>query len=139
MEITVNVNINAPGLTTAIEKLADAIIRPTLNPVFREVMADGQTKPNSEQSKSEFSFKLQDAATSSETKPEPKQKPEPAPEPETAAPPVTLEQVRTKLAALAQAGKQAQVKELLQSFGATKLTDVPAEKYPELLAKAEEI
>jgi len=50
---------------------------------------------------------------------------------------VTLEQVRAKLAALSQAGKQAQVKELIAKFGGKKLTDIPTEKYPELLAEAE--
>ncbi len=54
-------------------------------------------------------------------------------------PEVTLEAVREKLAALSQAGKQAEVKKLINSFGAKKLTDVPPEKYPELLAAAEAI
>lgn len=49
---------------------------------------------------------------------------------------ITLEEVRAKLAALSQAGKAAQVKDLIAQTGATKLTDVPADKYPELLEKA---
>jgi len=48
----------------------------------------------------------------------------------------TLEDVRAKLAALSQDGKQVQVKELITSFGAKKLSDIPAEKYPELLEEA---
>ncbi|WP_102348333.1 rRNA biogenesis protein rrp5 [Bacillus sp. Marseille-P3661] len=48
----------------------------------------------------------------------------------------TLEDVRAKLAALSQVGKQAQVKELITSFGAKKLSDIPVEKYPELLEEA---
>ena len=55
------------------------------------------------------------------------------------APKVTLEQVRAKLAVLSQNGKQAEVKELLKKFGAKKLTDVPAEKYGELLTATEEL
>lgn len=51
----------------------------------------------------------------------------------------TLEDVRAKLAALSQAGKQVQVKELITGFGAKKLSDIPAEKYPELLEKAEKL
>lgn len=51
--------------------------------------------------------------------------------------PPTLEEVRAKLAALSQDGKQAQVKALITGFGAKKLSDVPAEKYAELLKKAE--
>ena len=49
----------------------------------------------------------------------------------------TLEEVRAKLATLAQSGKQEQVKALIQKFGAKKLTDIPTEKYPELLKEAE--
>ncbi|MGD6778438.1 rRNA biogenesis protein rrp5 [Sutcliffiella horikoshii] len=48
----------------------------------------------------------------------------------------TLEDVRAKLAALSQDGKQVQVKELITSFGAKKLSDIPVEKYPELLKEA---
>lgn len=85
-----------------------------------------------------------------ETTPEPEADPAPETEPdaepataepeetEPEAPTVTLEEVRAKLAGLAQGGKQAQVKELLGKFGASKLTEVPAEKYAELLAAAEE-
>lgn len=48
----------------------------------------------------------------------------------------TLEDVRAKLAALSQDGKQVQVKELITGFGAKKLSDIPAEKYPEILEEA---
>ena len=54
-------------------------------------------------------------------------------------PKVTLEQVRAKLADLTRNGKRAEVKKLLNEFGANKLSDVPADKYAELMAKAEEI
>lgn len=49
----------------------------------------------------------------------------------------TLEEVRSKLATLSQAGKQEQVKALITGLGAKKLSDIPAEKYSELLKKAE--
>ena len=51
----------------------------------------------------------------------------------------TLEDVRAKLAALSQDGKQVQVKELITSFGAKKLSDIPADKYPELLKEADRL
>ncbi|MGD9678402.1 MAG: hypothetical protein AB7V16_08675 [Vulcanibacillus sp.] len=51
----------------------------------------------------------------------------------------TLEDVRSKLAQLAQSGKQKQVKELIESFGASKLTEIPEEKFGELLRAAEGI
>src|SRR5690606_26042137 len=84
----------------------------------------------------------------SEPKAEPKAEPEPEPQPEPKAEPkaepepkptASIEAVRLKLAELVQAGKQAEVKQLLESFGATKLSDVPPERYGELLAKAGEI
>lgn len=50
---------------------------------------------------------------------------------------ITLETVRAKLAALSQSGKQAEVKALINSYGVAKLTEIPAEKYPEVLEKAE--
>lgn len=52
-------------------------------------------------------------------------------------PEVTLEQVRARLAQLSQDGKAPQVKEILAGYGATKLTEVPADKYGELLAATE--
>lgn len=62
---------------------------------------------------------------------------EPAVEPAAVLPDVSLEQVRASLAALSQSGKAGAVKELLSNYGASKLTEVPADKYGELLAAAE--
>lgn len=62
---------------------------------------------------------------------------EPAQSPKPKLP--TLEEVRAKLAALSQEGKQMQVKELITGFGAKKLSDIPTEKYPELLEEAEKL
>lgn len=50
---------------------------------------------------------------------------------------VTLEQVREKLAQLSKDGKQTQVKALIKKHGAKKLTDIPTEKYTELMKEAE--
>ncbi|MTI95410.1 MAG: hypothetical protein FH749_07960 [Firmicutes bacterium] len=52
---------------------------------------------------------------------------------------VSLEQVRAKLANLSQNGKQAEVKQIITDFGASKLTEIPAERYAEVLARAEKI
>jgi len=92
---------------------------------------------------------VEQAAEAAENKPAKKQRkpaatpaadetPAAAPAPAAASPSeVTLEQVRAKLAALSQAGKAATVKELIAGFGVAKLTEVPADKYAELLAQAE--
>jgi hypothetical protein len=52
---------------------------------------------------------------------------------------ITLEGVRATLAAISQNGKQPQVKELLQSFGAIKLSDIDPKNYAALLKEAEKI
>jgi hypothetical protein len=52
-------------------------------------------------------------------------------------PAVTLEQVRAKLTELSQGGKAADVKSLIAKFGGTKLTDLKAEQYADVLAAAE--
>lgn len=70
-------------------------------------------------------------ATHQQTSPEPAK----AEEPES----VSLEQVRTVLARLSQAGHTAQVRELIQAAGAGKLSEVAPEKYGWLLERAEAI
>ena len=70
-----------------------------------------------------------------EAEPTTDQATEPEPEPE----PVSLEQVRAKLAALSAAGHTAQVQQLIQGRGVAKLSDIPAEDYPGLLADADGI
>lgn len=52
---------------------------------------------------------------------------------------ITMETIRAKLAALMDAGKQTEVKELLKEHGAEKLSDIPEENYPALLKDAEEV
>lgn len=65
----------------------------------------------------------------------------PVPEPALApkAVQVSLEQVRTVLARLSQAGHTAQVRELIQAAGASKLSEVDLSKYRRLLGQAEAI
>ncbi len=64
---------------------------------------------------------------------------EPA-EPETEEPkPVSLEMVRAVLADLSRAGHTAQIRELLQKYGADRLSKIDPAKYTELLREAEEI
>ncbi len=54
-------------------------------------------------------------------------------------PTVTIEQIRSVLAKKSQAGKTADVRELLGKFGATKLSEINQDSYPELLKSAEEL
>ena len=52
---------------------------------------------------------------------------------------ISFEEVRAALAELTRNGKQQEVKELITSYGAKKLSDVLEDKYEELLDKARKI
>lgn len=52
---------------------------------------------------------------------------------------IKIEQIRSVLAKKSQAGKTADVRELLRKFGATKLSEISQDSYPELLKAAEEL
>ena len=47
--------------------------------------------------------------------------------------------MRTALAKLNKEGKKAQVQELIKSFGADKLSQIPEDKYAEVMRKAGEL
>lgn len=72
----------------------------------------------------------------------PEPAPEPMPEPEPAAAEektYTLTEVRAYLAALRKAGKKEEVSKLIADMGYEKFTQVPEEKFPELMRRAEEL
>lgn len=69
----------------------------------------------------------------------PEEEPKTAPSEETEEVSYTLVDVRGKLGALTKAGKKAQVQELIQSFGVENLSQIPEEKYPEVMQKAGEL
>ena len=52
---------------------------------------------------------------------------------------ITLEQIRTVLQQKSRSGLRNEVNNLILAFGVTQLSDVPYEKYPELLLAAEEM
>ncbi len=63
----------------------------------------------------------------------------PVKEPESTAKPVTLEQVRTVLADKSQQGFTAEVRTLLEKYGATKLSQIDPANYSPLLTDAEQL
>ena len=75
----------------------------------------------------------EEAKEETPTKEAEEEKTEDAPQEKT----VSLEDVRAKLGQLTKSGKQAEVKGLIEKFGGAKLSDVPEDKYPELLKAAE--
>lgn len=108
--MNITIKVEAEELIAAINKLAAAV---SLNPAVVDQPVVVKNAPAKKAAKAES----------------------PAPAPEAKA--ITLEQVRAKLAEVSNAGKKNEVKELLTSYGVSKLTDLPAEKYSELLAEAE--
>ena len=64
-----------------------------------------------------------------------KQQPEPVKEP--AKKQITLEEVRAVLAEKSHDGFTAEIRELLQKHGASKLSEIDPSKYPSLLSDAE--
>lgn len=81
------------------------------------------------------------AQTEAEPDPEVQEPPEASKEPETTMEEkiYTLEEVRARLAALQKAGKRAEVKDMLTSLGVSKLSELSADRYGELMEKAGEI
>lgn len=57
---------------------------------------------------------------------------------ENEAPAISLTDVRVVALKLSKAGKQAQLKEIFAKYGATKLSDISAERYGDLMADLEE-
>ena len=48
---------------------------------------------------------------------------------------ITLQEIRDMLTRLSKNGKKEEVKALIKKFGATKITEIPKEKYGELLSE----
>lgn len=125
----IKINITAPGLEEAINNLAGALqgnntVAIDGKEVAKEVAKTvSKEKPKAEKPKAKVDDPIT-AAPVEEKK-------------ETSK--ITLETVRVKLAEVAQAGKQAEAKNLIASFGAKRLSDIPEEKYGELLEKASDL
>lgn len=83
---------------------------------------------------------MQDEISEDRETPEDADEPmEPTTEQKDEGPGYTLVQVREKLSELQKAGKRAQVQELIAGFGVKKLTEIPEDKYSELMQKAGEL
>lgn len=93
---------------------------------LRALAVEGQQDPEPEKTQTETS--------------EPKAEKGKTPEPEKEKPAekvIEFTEVRKLLAKLSAEGHTAEVRELIKSFGVGRLSDVPQEKYPELMEKAE--
>lgn len=131
MEITVNVNVKAPEVVEAITALAVAMgsTKSVVTELGKEAGAK-QTTSKGDKPKDQNTKPPKE--TKEETKNEEQPKADEDGQPEEK---ITLEQVRAKLAELTRAGKP--IKQLITKFGASKLSEIPAEKYAEVLKEAE--
>lgn len=132
------ITIHAPELTQALNNLADAMRTLSVSGnCFSELVQTGVDVAAATAEAGHMAAASEAAASSEPTiKPETKQT-ETVDKSTDSTPPITLEQVRAKLAALTQEGKS--VKGLFPQFGGKKLSEVSADKYPELLKAAEAI
>lgn len=126
----IKVKIDAPGLEKAITLLAEAISTPSIKLDSKGLVATGVNNTSTD------TAIKKDKPKQEAPKEDPKETPEEGKEESNT---ISLETVRVKLAELAQNGKQKEVKALITSLGAAKLSDVPEEQYAELLEKASEI
>ncbi|MFN2746938.1 hypothetical protein ACINLE_17635 [Bacillus sp. z60-18] len=152
----IKVKIEAPGLTEALQTLAEALASVKVSPVKGPELETAQAEPlnvdlgpgitaskiGSFPAESLASAKIEEAKIEvPEAEPEKTKSAKAkakAPKVEE-APAIDKKVVREKLASKAQEGKQAQVKELLRKFGAEKLSEIPEEKYADLLELVEEL
>jgi uncharacterized Zn finger protein (UPF0148 family) len=139
-KMNIKIEITAPGLEKALNNLAGSFGQIGV-PV---VATSEKTKEEPKQEKDKKQDKKEDKPPK-QKEPDVKKEPEAEKEPEADAPPeddalkVSLEEVREKLATLAKAGKQAEVKELITSFDAKKLTDIDQKHFAEVIKKAEKL
>lgn len=112
MDINVKVRLESPELMAALLAFAEALPQIQIGSMFN--IKDGQTIE---------AKKLQ----------EPKEKEEISSE---EVKEITLQEVKDTLIKLSEAGKGEEVKALIKKIGATKLTQIPKEKYGELLKEA---
>lgn len=119
--MNITIKVEAPEIVQAIDRLSQSILMATTPRIVHDEPA-----PKAKRVKAEA--------------PAPAPAVAPAPEAETPASeaaPVTLVQVRARLAELSSEGKKEAIKKLMADFGVSKLTEVPEEKYSELMSAAE--
>lgn len=130
--MNITIEIKAPELAHAIEALAAALSG------SQALLIEGVLKNKILKEKDQVK---QEDKKAEQPKPEPeKEEVTDAKEEEGEAPQIKIETVRSTLAKLSQAGKQAQVKKIITEIGkAKKLTEIEPSLFAEVLAAAEEI
>jgi len=125
-----NINVNI----TASEEVTNAFL--TLAAVLHNAIPIFNVNPKAIELKQEFPMKNQELDMKNQELLASNEKVETS-NPEVKE--ITLQEVRGTLARLSKNGKQEEVKALIKKFGATKLTEIPKEKYGELLSQTNSI
>jgi hypothetical protein len=144
VNIKVDVNLTAPELIESINRLVQALPNfSTIKDYKEEPSVVGITEPDKGEAdgvrttEPETKEELKKPLKSKKTSKEPAEIKEPSVTKESETKKISFEDVRAKLSALSQEGKQTEVKALITEFGAKKLSDIPEEKYAEILKRAE--
>lgn len=127
----INIKIEAPGLEAAITSLAAALNGAGLTQIQPDTTKATKTTKKADKPVKE--------AKKTEPEPDTPAEAEEETTEEKSSTGLTFEQVRVKLAEVSQKGKQKELKALISSFGVAKLSDIPEEKYAELLEKAADL
>jgi hypothetical protein len=123
----IQITISAPELVQAMQALTVALQSGAVKPAQVEtVIQNLETEAAKPAAKPKKEQKAEPVLVGEETKVDTADKPAPS-----------LEDVRTILGQLSQSGKQAEVRNLIASFGATRLTEVDKSKYADLMTAAE--
>ena len=128
--LEINVNIKAPELVKAAENLIAVLSEVGKTQEAETPKAKKEDKSSKKEDNEKTTEEKKNTKAAKEEKPLEK-------EDKSEKQPITIEEVRSKLAKLSQEGKQADVKALITKFGASKLSDIPTEKYAELLKESE--
>ena len=129
----IKITLDAPELAKAINNLAESLsaIKTPVAPETKVVTKKEKTTETK-------------SSTPTHDKPVEEKQPETDKEPDpiladdtTETVTYTPEQVRAKLRSLADNGKTTEMKQIISSFGASKLSDITANKYPEVMKLAE--
>ena len=133
--MNITVEIKAPGLEEALNNLATALGGKAVS-VPGPKTEQTQTKEEVKKDKAE-KVTAEEIPPSTEVAADAKEKAQDVEFTEEKT--YTLEEVREKLSTLSRNGKRAEVKALIEGCGVSKLTEIPSEKYVEVMKKAGEL
>lgn len=121
MDINIRVKLESPELMASILALAESLTQMKLGVVAQGQIGQAIVNKGSERAEimMETTVKTQEEMDGAKS--------------------VTIEELRAKLTALIQAGKEEEVRLLLKKFGGEKLTEISKERYWEVLREAERL